>query len=602
MKNDLSSDETTPAAEDARVAGEAWRHVGTVVGNAGISEYTFILQQYQAKLGDIVAVRMEIPRDGDRKEIYVWARITDISRFNPFFPYEAAQEIAGEGISLEDTVLSGTRDQLEAKALILGTTDGADVTRLVPLTYPVKPATRVYYPPAEAVRQLLVGGREGEQEIQVGALVSRQDVNVTMSAPKLVARHMAILAMTGGGKTVAARRMLRELIGHGYPLVIIDPHGDYIGLWKCRELLAQEAPGTKVRLFFPELLVQRDGEDLITKLIGQMTSGMTEPQAEYLRGLYERQPASDGMSALTYIEDLIRLAGNDLSGQQPPRGAPTGNWRPTVGAMTRGLRIIQDRLARMKRTSEQMRASPKLRDLGFEALPNPFGRPDDIVRPKQVSILYLGGYDHITQCSIVAITLETLFERRADLHGRIPPFLTVLEEAHTFIPSAREGTEDAVSLPVVRRMITEGRKFGTGLILISQRPSRLDETIVSRCNSFLILRLVNPRDQTFVRSIMENLTESDSKLIPGFGPGQGILSGQVVRFPLPVQVRLDSDLLSSEIGDEDFFEQVDAWRPDQGAPARAANQKAVERIDAIARRRTSAATTGKRKARTKRVR
>lgn len=574
-------------------AGDAWRHVGTVVGNAGITEYTFILQQYQAKLGDIVAVRMEVPGSDGRREIYVWARITDISRFNPFFPYEAAQEIAGEGISLEDTVLSGTRDQLEAKALILGTTAGEDVSRLLPLTYPVKPATRVYYPPAEAVRQLLVGGREGEQQIQVGALVARQDVGVTMSAPKLVARHMAILAMTGGGKTVAARRMIRELIGHGYPLLIIDPHGDYIGLWKCRELLAEEAPGAEVKLFFPELLVQRDGEDLITKLVGQMTSGMTEPQSEYLRGLYERRAATDGTSALDYIGTLVREINSDLAGTTPPRGAP-GNWRPTVLAVSRGLRIVKDRLERMKRTSEQMRASPKLRTLGFQPLPNPFGRPEDIIRPKQVSILYLGGYDHITQCSIAAITLETLFERRADLRGRIPPFMTVLEEAHTFIPSAREGTEDAVSLPVVRRMITEGRKFGTGLILISQRPSRLDETIVSQCNSFLILRLVNPRDQTFVRSIMENLTESDSKMIPGFGPGQGILSGQVVRFPLPVQVQMDADLLNSEIGDEDFFDQVDAWRPDAAAPARAESQKASEKIDAIAKKRAAGGAVAKR--------
>ena len=105
----------------------------------------------------------------------------------------------------------------------------------------------------------------------------------------------------------------------------------------------------------------------------------------------------------------------------------------------------------------------------------------------------------------------------------------------------------------MRRVITEGRKFGTGLMLISQRPSRLDETIVSQCNSFLILRLVNPRDQAFVRAVMENLPESDARMIPGFGPGQGIVSGQVVRFPLHIRVKMDEDLLAAEIGDEDFF-------------------------------------------------
>ena len=143
-----------------------------------------------------------------------------------------------------------------------------------------------------------------------------------------------------------------------------------------------------------------------------------------------------------------------------------------------------------------------------------------------------------------------------------------MEEAHTFIPSAREGTEDAVSLPVIRRIITEGRKFGTGLMLISQRPSRLDETIVSQCNSFLILRLVNPRDQTFVRAVMENLTDSDARMIPGFGPGQGIVSGQVVRFPLAVKVDMDTELRLAEIGDEDFFEQLGEWEPDEDAGTR----------------------------------
>ena len=140
-------------------------------------------------------------------------------------------------------------------------------------------------------------------------------------------------------------------------------------------MLQKEAPGVDIRLFFPELLVQRDGEELITKLIGQMTTGMTEPQAEYLRGLYERAAARDGESALTYIGRLVTQAGADINGQQPPRGAPGGYWRPTVGAMMRGRNIVEDKLARMKRTSEQMRASPKLRNLKFEPLPNPFGRP-----------------------------------------------------------------------------------------------------------------------------------------------------------------------------------------------------------------------------------
>lgn len=567
--------DAAPQPETADAPEKSWRAVGTVVGNAGISEFTFILKQYQARVGDIVALSMDVP-DGtftDRARIYVWARITDIRRFNPFFPFEAGQELAQEGISLESTVLANTRDQLEASALILGATSDTNLSSLFPLTYPVKPACTVFHPPAEAVRQLLIGEVEDERRIRIGTLIARQDVEVTLSAPKLVARHLAILAMTGGGKTVAARRIIRELIGHGYPLLILDPHGDYIGLSRCVPLLQEAAPDCTIKLFYPELLIQQDGEDLITRLILQMTTGLTEAQSEYLRALYDRIRASDGEQALSYIERLLRQTGQDISSPsengQRPAGAPSsGNWRGTIGAVSRGLRIVRDRLARMQRTSSQMRASKKLKELPFEPLPNPFAEPDKIIQPGQVSILYLAGYDHITQCSIAALTLETLFEFRANLTDRIPPFFSVVEEAHTFIPSAREGTEDAVSLPVIRRIITEGRKFGTGLMLISQRPSRLDETIVSQCNSFLILRLVNPRDQTFVRAVMENLTDSDARMIPGFGPGQGIVSGQVVRFPLAVKVDMDTELRLAEIGDEDFFEQLGEWEPDEDAGTR----------------------------------
>lgn len=574
-----------------------WQPIGTVVGNAGTVEFTFILKHFRAKVGDVVALDMEVPGDDDggQARLYVWARITDIRRFNPFFPFEAAQELAGEGISLEDTVLSGTRDQLEAVGLILGTTPADDLASLSPLTYPVKPASPVFRPPTEAVRQLLVGGQEDERHVRVGSLIARADVDVTLSAPKLVSRHLAILAMTGGGKTVAARRMIRELIRHRYPLLILDPHGDYIGLAsdRCRKLLQEDAPQVDVKLFFPQLMVQRNGENLITTLIDQMTSGLTEAQMNYLGGLYDRAAAETAEGAVSYIGKLLNRIGLDFRGENPPAGAPSGNWRPTVGAVRRSLKMVQDKLERMDLASGKLRETSRLRSLPFEELPNPFSEPERIIRPGQVSVLYLGGYDHITQCSIVAIVLEALFAFRADLSGRIAPFMTVVEEAHTFLPSAREGTHDAVSLPVIRRVITEGRKFGTGLMLISQRPSRLDETIVSQCNSFLILRLVNPRDQTFVKAVMENLTESDARMVPGFGPGQGIVSGQVVRFPLPIRIEMDRDLLLTELGDEDFFEQAAAWTPDANEPVRRRMKGSMEKAKVNRRR---SAKKGARKA------
>ncbi|MBK9137473.1 MAG: ATP-binding protein [Verrucomicrobia bacterium] len=244
---------------------------------------------------------------------------------------------------------------------------------------------------------------------------------------------------------------------------------------------------------------------------------------------------------------------------------------------------MEARLERMEVTNERMRQ--QLKQLQFEKMPDPQGRPEGIVAPKTVSILYLGGYDHLTQTTIASILLEALYEHRANLSNRIPPFLAVVEEAHTFIPSSRGGTEDVPSLETIRKLITEGRKFGTGLMLISQRPNRVDETILSQCNSFLILRLVNPRDQNFVKQIMENLSEQDARMLPGFGPGQGIISGQAVRFPLLVRIKMDEDLIYTDLGDENFLEQARKWKPDKDAPVRARVAGAVRQLSRLPERR-----------------
>ena len=84
-------------------------------------------------------------------------RIISIDRFNPFFPAEAAQELANSHIDLLDTVLSTTRDHLEASVLIIGRTGavGSGDLDLVPPRYPVKPSANVLYPSAEAVKELL---------------------------------------------------------------------------------------------------------------------------------------------------------------------------------------------------------------------------------------------------------------------------------------------------------------------------------------------------------------------------------------------------------------------------------------------------------------
>ncbi|WP_141340246.1 ATP-binding protein [Bradyrhizobium sp. USDA 3458] len=547
--------------------------IGTVVGNTSTDSYGFILRSLRAKVGDIVATVSAIPDDAkSHKNAIIWGRIVSIDRHNPFFPAEAAQELAEQNLRLIDTVLSTSRDYLNAEVLILGSSDedASENLELSPLTYPVQPAARVINPPAATIKKLLGAAQDNVPKLHIGTLLGRADVEVSLAANKVVSRHLAILAMTGGGKTVAARRVILALIDHGYPIVIFDPHGDYLGLYENRSKLP---PGTDVKLFYPMMKVSEENVTLVSDLLAKMGKKMSEAQHDFFSSIVAGTKVDNGTKASDYIQQLIehaeRIAANiarkDKDGEA--EDTPKKFGAMTVNAVKRSLIFVLSALRQMEQNNKVVRE--RLSDYVFDEMPDPKRDPEEIVRKKQVSIFYLAGYDHLTQSTIVSMVLDALFSHRASLTNRIPPFQTVIEEAHNFIPSRQEGTDETPSLGTVRKVITEGRKFGTGLMIISQRPARLDETILTQCNSFLVLRLVNPKDKNFVRSVMENLSESDANILQTFGPGQGIVSGQAVRFPLLVKVQLDKEFESSKIGDEDFLKAAAGWNEGE---ARSRNQ------------------------------
>lgn len=562
---------------------ESWPSIGTIVGNTSTDSYTFILRSMHASLGDIVASRLRMPSDGGKAEsdVFVWGRITAISRFNPFFPAEAAQELANEGLSLVDTVLSNTRDQLEAQVLVLGATPDREEGELAisPLTYPVQPSAHVLRPPADAVLRLLTGDDPKKAKLRIGTLIGRSDVPVSISAREVVSRHLAILAMTGGGKTVAARRVLLELIKLRYPLVIFDPHGDYLGFYENKALLE----GTDVKLFYPRIKVDDDARDTVADLIQKLGASLTEAQLPFHHYLISHTRVSPNVTAAGFLEAVIAHAQNVIAKKQKDsKHVPEGMDKVGESSMhvvLRNLKNVHTALKTMETNNERLRG--RFPAFEFSEMPDPKHDPERIVSPSQVSIFYLAGYDHLAQSTIVSIVLENLFLHRAKLTDDIPPFQAIVEEAHNFIPSRSEGTEDTPSLATIRKVITEGRKFGTGLILISQRPARLDETTLAQCNSFLVLRLVNPRDKNFVRSVMENLSEADANILQTFGPGQGLVSGQAVRFPLLVKIDFDQNFISKAIGDEDFLDVASKWKKTDRQERKSANSRLVDDLDKV---------------------
>ncbi len=142
--------------------------------------------------------------------------------------------------------------------------------------------------------------------------------------------------------------------------------------------------------------------------------------------------------------------------------------------------------------------------------------------------------------------------------------LFLLEEAHTFAPAKATTVAEQRAISITKQIAQEGRKFNVGLVLVSQRPSRLDETTLSQCNSFIVMRMVNPADQSYVRKVIETLGEDDAHMLPDLDVGEAILSGQLTNFP--VLVRMKTPASKGEREETDAFEALEAMHSRAAAP------------------------------------
>src|SRR5262249_14926046 len=135
------------------------------------------------------------------------------------------------------------------------------------------------------------------------------------------------------------------------------------------------------------------------------------------------------------------------------------------------------------------------RKVASSAEPLPTDRKE-LVRYDGISIISLAGYTGDFQATIYRLIAEGIFNARVAGELKLP-VLIVIEEAHNIAPGKAESAAEKASIDITRQIAQEGRKFQVGIILISQRPGRLDETTLSMCNSYLIMKMVNPADQNF---------------------------------------------------------------------------------------------------------
>jgi hypothetical protein len=155
-----------------------------------------------------------------------------------------------------------------------------------------------------------------------------------------------------------------------------------------------------------------------------------------------------------------------------------------------------------------------------------------LIQPSKCTIINLKGIEPLVQEIIAYKLLFDLYELRKK--EKIPPFFTVVEEAHIFCPERSFG--ETKSSQILRTIAAEGRKFGQGLAVISQRPARVDKSVLSQCSTQMILKVTNPNDLKAISNSVEGITSESEKEIANLPIGTALVTG-VVDVPLFVNIR-----------------------------------------------------------------
>ena len=346
-------------------------------------------------------------------------------------------------------------------------------------------------------------GYPGDDALEIGYLGDRTDVRVSVSANGL-RRHLAIVAQTGAGKSHTAGVIMEELLKKGASIIVLDPHADYVFM---KSGGPRNIYSRFIRIFRTPLSTGR------YELNGK---GIVEEFTLRFQDL-----TSDDLAGIMNIrENWTNLSGIVDAAQKAMTGR--GDFQDFLNALEtlkpEDRRKIDGRIKFLK----------KIRRIFSETTTG----KGDYLAPGQMSILDLSGMDQFMANYFSYRVVSEIYESKLSSAYRFPVFIFI-EEAHNFVPPA---ANTQIS-QLIKRIASEGRKFGIFLVVITQRPGKIDQDVLSQCNSEIILRITNPMDQKAVMESGESVGEAIMSDLPSLDVGEGILLGEFVKMPVIVKIR-----------------------------------------------------------------
>jgi DNA helicase HerA-like ATPase len=394
---------------------------------------------------------------------------------------------------------------------------------------PPNPGDPVFLASSETLAGMLSPRRMEETgSAHVGSLLTRSEgeVPVVLSIKDVVSTHLAILASTGAGKSYTAGVLIEELMRpyNRAAVMIVDPHGEYDTLGSIQGDARFHSDGyqPEVKIFTHDRIKVR-------------FSSLTEADIKYLL------PEGTSDKMLHFLSQAYRSL---TAGERGAREL----W---------SYYDLRDEVKAQKYEGNERSESSNASSIEglLWRLDSRFDRPDSIFsdhehialnelfKPGRCTVLQLSDIEQNEQQVVVATLLRRVNKARmatvreealpgTDSHLPYPVF-ALLEEAHRFAPAG----QTVVSTNILKQILSEGRKFGVGIGLITQRPGKLDQDVLSQCMTQIIMRIVNPIDQDTVAKSVEGAGRQLLDELPALTKGQAVISGVGVNTPVMCRVR-----------------------------------------------------------------
>lgn len=491
----------------------------------------------------------------------------------------------------------------------------------------------------------IYGSLEKPDFVKAGHLASAETIPALININKLLTRHSAVVGSTGTGKSTTVAGLITALSDQSkYPssrIIVIDIHGEYAtALQDLATVFRVNADNSKGEesLFIPYWAMKFD--ELLPVTLGEIEESNRGPVLEKITELKREALKNQPREGVT-IDDLtvdspvpfsihkmwfdlhcsIYATHCEIKGE-PPRPQSRETWALEVngkgniiqeGDARRGIpprfRPLKD-IAGDQEKIRQSKNQPnvrkpleklgsRIRDPRFDFLfkpgdwdPNldakPKGDLDSLLKmwlggSRPITVLDLSGIPASVLTDLIGVLLRIIYDAlfwAKDLPegGRRRPLLVVLEEAHVYLNAG-------ISAEAVKRIIKEGRKYGIGAMVVSQRPSEIHPTILSQCGTIIAMRLSNATDRSHVASIVTDNLEGLLSMIPVLRTGEAIILGEAVSLPVRTVIEpppknrwpdsYDPLVYDPEgkrgwnkaSGKRDYKEVVEYWRR-QGPPLR----------------------------------